>query len=164
MLNAGGRLVDPVTLLVAAIVAGASESARSLVSEEVKNIYGALRSKVLSLFGRDPVVEISVDAVEANPESPKAAAALTQVLSERDITDPELVELAEKVRQAVDPKRIENALRLAADAVAENNRVEVTASPDYDGSIQNVMEVGERAQAKGNVVGVNITDSSDPPD
>ena len=152
--------MDPVTAaVVAALIAGASDTVTTLVSEA----YGALKSKIHSLFERDPVVEVTVDAVEANPESPKAVAALTQVLSARDLTDPELLELAEKVRQAVGPARIENALRLAADAVAENNRVEVTASPDYDGSIQNVMEVGERAQAKGNVVGVNITDSSAPP-
>jgi len=151
--------VDPVTAIVAAIIAGASDTVTTLVGEA----YGALKSKIHSLFERDPVVEVTVDAVEANPESPKAVAALTQVLSGRDLTDPALLELAEKVRQAVGPARIENALRLAADAVAENNRVEVNASPDYDGSIQNVMELGERAQAKGNVVGVNITDKSDPP-
>ena len=151
--------MDPVTAIVAAVIAGASDTVTTLVSEA----YGALKAKIHRLFERDPVVEITVDAVEANPDSPKAAAALTQVLADRDLTDAELLALAEKVRQAVGPARIENALRLAADAVAENNRVGVTASPDYDGSIQNVMEVGERAQAKGNIVGVNITDSSDPP-
>jgi hypothetical protein len=53
-------------------------------------------------------------------------------------------------------------LRGAENAVADNNRVKVTPSPDFAGSIKNEMEVGKGAHATGNDVGVSFTDSSDP--
>ena len=112
--------MDPVTLIVAAVVAGASAGVTDAVKEEVKKAYGALRKKLLELFG-DATTELAVTALEDNPGSSTAKAALTDRLGRESIgAQDELVGLAERVTAATG-LQVEQIQRLATGASVLNS-------------------------------------------
>lgn len=90
--------MDPVSLIVAAVVAGASAGVTDAVKDDVKRAYAALRRMLVERFTGNSAVQTSIDLLEARPGSATAKATLTEQLGKAHVEeDDELVTLAEAV-------------------------------------------------------------------
>ena len=63
-------VVDPVSLIVGALAAGASEGVTETATTAVKDAYAALRRLVSKLFQGQPVAEALLDEHAKNPDGP----------------------------------------------------------------------------------------------
>ncbi|SRR6266566_5203509 len=94
--------MDPITLIVTALTAGASAALKGAAEQAVKDAYGGLKSLLKRKFGGKPVAE-SVDQHEKAPEAWKQP--LEQQL--RDVgagDDEEIIRAAQKVLAQTDPE------------------------------------------------------------
>jgi hypothetical protein len=60
--------VDPVTLVAAALAAGASAGMTDAASETIKSAYGYLRTLVMRAFAADQLARSALDGYEKDPE------------------------------------------------------------------------------------------------
>ena len=61
--------MDPLSLIVAALVAGASAALKDTASDAVKNAYAGLKSLLKRKFGNDTFAESVLDKHEENPKT-----------------------------------------------------------------------------------------------
>lgn len=93
--------MDPVSLIVAAVVAGASAGVTDAVKDEVRRTYSALRKKLLERFSENPTAMVVLEGLENDPASPVKKSALADNLGKEGLSDEdELVELARSVTAA----------------------------------------------------------------
>jgi hypothetical protein len=99
--------VEPISMITAALAAGAAAAAKETASEVVKDAYTGLKSILRRLFGSEPGAEATLEEYteaaekgsEALPEEP-----LRDALAKTGAADaPDAVEAAERVLQEVDP-------------------------------------------------------------
>jgi len=93
--------MDPVTLIVTALVAGASAGVSGTASTAVSDAYAWLKSLLARRFlGRQPAVD-ALNGVDAEPEvwAPRLATELT----ETGAADQTVVEAARRLLEAADP-------------------------------------------------------------
>jgi hypothetical protein len=123
--------MDPITLIVAALVAGASTGLKDTATDAVKDAYHGLKELVQRKFGSHPKVEKALAEIEASPEAAgeELRAGLTGTGAD---SDEELVRASQALLAEHDP--------------------EGTAAGRYDVQIGNAVYVA--GEAKG-VVGVN---------
>jgi hypothetical protein len=101
---AGQREVDldPVTLIVAALAAGAASGLKDTAGQAVKDAYGALKSLVKGRLGEASVSDSVVERHEEAPEVYKRS--LETELAKAGVTDDEeVVRAAQRLLALVDP-------------------------------------------------------------
>jgi hypothetical protein len=94
--------MDPVTIIVTALAAGAVDAFKPAATEAVKDAYGKLKSTLINKFGRDSDVGQAVQKVEERPESEGRKALLEEELT------------AVKEKLDVEPKLAQELLKLTS--------------------------------------------------
>jgi hypothetical protein len=95
--------VDPITLILLALAAGAATGLQDTAATAVKDAYSAFKSLIRSRFGHhDQVVEQQLAAIDQKPDTdPAPLAARLQTIDAGN--DSELVRAAEALLQQADP-------------------------------------------------------------
>jgi hypothetical protein len=95
--------VDPITLIVAALVAGAAAGLKDTASAAVKDAYSGLRSLIRSRFGHhDQALDEQLAAVDQKPDTDPAPLA-EKLRSAGAGDDAELVQAARALLAKADP-------------------------------------------------------------
>ena len=95
--------MDPISLIVAALVAGASKAGLDMVDQASKDAYDRLKSLILRRFGGDPERRRILEEFEEDPAGPTDALALA--LSESGLPrDPEALKIAHGLLARADPQ------------------------------------------------------------
>ena len=94
--------MDPVTLIVAALAAGASAGVTDTVSQGVKDAYAGLKAPVLRRVQDQQAGEVAVVQHEKDPDTWAAPLVKTLTAAGAD-TDPQLIEAAQRLLQLADP-------------------------------------------------------------
>lgn len=95
--------MDPVSLIVAALVAGAVRSAEGVAEESLKDAYAGLKSLVKRLFKDKPAAEMALEEHEKDPATFKAP--LEKYLRESGAAqDDQVLEEAKKLLALADPE------------------------------------------------------------
>jgi hypothetical protein len=95
--------MDPITLIVGALVAGAAAALKDSATDAVKGAYGALKKLVKRKLGDTPGAEITLAGHEQKPEVWKAPLEDALKTAGAD-NDPELVAVAQGLMELVDPE------------------------------------------------------------
>jgi len=95
--------MDPISLIVAAVVAGASTAARETAGTAVKDAYSGLKQLIRRRFGGDRDAEADLEKAEENPDSDQSQ--LKDRLQAAGVDrDEELVAAAQALLEQVDPE------------------------------------------------------------
>lgn len=139
--------MDPVSIIVAAVVAGAASALGDTVNTEVKAAYTALREALRAKFADRGSVTHGVERLEEQPRNADRRDALTLALAdERAGDDPELVRLAQAVVEATGGTA-ENIMSLGRYAHVSDTTQQ--ASAGAGATATNRMELGEGATVTG---------------
>ena len=100
--------VEPISLIVSALAAGAVEAARETAGTAVKEAYEGLKGLLKRVFGDEPEAEKAVDeytdAVKAGDGKPPAAPLEDALQKAGAGDDPDVVRKAEDVLKLADPE------------------------------------------------------------
>src|SRR5712692_2711178 len=98
-------MMDPVSLIEGALVAGAAASAKDTASQAVKDAYSGLKTLLGRLFAERPKAQVILDEHEADPETYEKPLKklLTAAHADQDTT---LLAAAERVMTLVQPQQI----------------------------------------------------------
>jgi hypothetical protein len=96
--------MDPLTLIVAALGAGATAAAKDTASQAIKDAYAGLKSMIQKHFANKPETEIILKQHEADPETWKKPLSKTLEEAKAD-HDPQILESAQKLLQLVHPEQ-----------------------------------------------------------
>src|SRR3954454_9760425 len=94
--------MDPVTLIVAALAAGAGAGVRDTAAQAVKDAYAGLKALVLRRVKDTPAGEMAVVEHEKDPDTWSAPLAKTLTTTGAD-RDPELIASAQRLLELLDP-------------------------------------------------------------
>jgi hypothetical protein len=94
--------MDPVSLIVAALAAGAAAGAKGVVTDLVADAYNGLKALVRRRFAGRSSGEVALERHESNPEAwgPALAAELEDVDAG---SDSDLVQAAQRLMEMLDP-------------------------------------------------------------
>ncbi len=87
--------MDPLTVIISALTAGAAASAKDVVAQAVKDGYVGLKALIVRQFGQKADVEAALEGVEKKPDSEARQAVLKEELETAGAAQD-----AEVVRQA----------------------------------------------------------------
>jgi hypothetical protein len=93
--------MDPVTLVVAALTAGAASGAGEAATAAVKDAYQALRRLVSARFAGRKAAEVALTEYEADPETWRARLA-TELGRTAAVDDPRVIEAAQRLMALLD--------------------------------------------------------------
>jgi hypothetical protein len=93
--------MDPVTLVVAALTAGAASGAREAATTAVKDAYQGLKRLVSARFVGRRAAEIALTEHEADPETWRAPLA-TELIRTAAVDDPRVIEAAQRLMALLD--------------------------------------------------------------
>lgn len=94
--------VEPVSLILGALVAGAVRAAGDVASTAVKDAYSGLRDALKRRLAGNPAAQTAMEEFAADPNNWRPA--LETYLRQADVAaDQALIEAAERVMAAVDP-------------------------------------------------------------
>jgi hypothetical protein len=97
----GAETMEPVTLIVSALAAGALKGAGETATNAVKEAYLALKSAVAERFTGKPAAEVVLAEHEEDPETYDKA--LTKYVQQEELADdPRIIELAHRLMEVVD--------------------------------------------------------------
>jgi hypothetical protein len=88
--------MDPVTLIVSAMVAGAASAAKDTASNAVKDAYNALKTLLQRRFQGKPAAEMALAEAETDPDTGEKP--LTKAVAEHG-SDEEVLALAQQLLQ-----------------------------------------------------------------
>jgi disulfide oxidoreductase YuzD len=96
--------MDPITLILTALAAGAAASIKDTTSEAVKDTYNGLKALVKNKFTNKPKAETALVEYEDDPETYEKPLkkALVQEQVDQDI---EIIEAAKKLMAQVNPQQ-----------------------------------------------------------
>jgi hypothetical protein len=95
--------VDPVTLVVAALAAGAGAGAKDAAAQAVKDAYAGLKALVLRRVADTPDGELAVERQESDPATWQAP--VTKAVRESGAADDAVVvAAAQRLMELLDPK------------------------------------------------------------
>ena len=98
-----GWVVDPVSLILLALAAGAAAGVKDTASQAIKDGYAALKRLVSSRVAKQPTGELVVAQHAADPETWQAP--LRKALTDADASnDQELVTAAQELMELIDPQ------------------------------------------------------------
>jgi hypothetical protein len=95
--------VDPVSLIVGALAAGASKGVTETATTAVKDAYALLRRLVGRLFQGRPVAEAVLNEHAKDPDGPYQDTLKAELNRAGAGADPQLVAAARELLEAVDP-------------------------------------------------------------
>ena len=95
--------MDPVSLIVGALAAGASAGLTEAATSAVKDAYTSLRALVSRLFAGRPVAEAVVEEHAKAPTGPYREALTAELERAGAGSSPEIVAAAQRLMEAVDP-------------------------------------------------------------
>lgn len=94
--------MDPVSLIVAALAAGASAALKDTAAEAVKDAYNGLKSLLKRKLGDKPAAQVVIDKHEESPDVWEKP--LEDEIKQSGIADDEeVVKAAQKLMELVDP-------------------------------------------------------------
>lgn len=97
--------MDPVSLIEAALVAGAAVSAKDTASQAVKDAYNGLKTLLSRLFAEKPKAQVILAEHEANPETYEKP--LKKLLTEAHADqDTDVLAAAERAMTLVQPQQV----------------------------------------------------------
>ena len=95
--------MDPVSLIIAAITAGAAAALKDTASAAIKDAYSGLRLLVKRRLGGGPAADAEVEGVERRPR-PDASPLKAQLEAAGAADDAELLRAARVLLEKVDPE------------------------------------------------------------
>lgn len=96
--------MDPLTLILGALAAGASAALQETVGQAVKDAYAGLKALIVRRFGDKPPAKTALDEYEKQPEVWKKP--LEQALQDSGANqDEKIIAAAQQVMTLVDPKQ-----------------------------------------------------------
>ena len=95
--------MDPVSLIVGALAAGASAGLTETATSAVKDAYTSLRALVSRLFAGRPVAEAVVEEHAKAPTGPYRETLKAELERAGAGADPQIVATAQRLMEAVDP-------------------------------------------------------------
>ena len=96
--------MEPVSLIVGALAAGASTGLTEAATTAVKDAYGTLKGLVQRLFQGKPVAEAVLDEHAKDPDGPYQDTLKAELERAGADADPEIVAAARAVLEAADPE------------------------------------------------------------
>lgn len=96
--------MEPVSLIVTALTAGAAVALKDTASQAVKDAYGGLKTLIQKRFAGQPEAEMALAQIEKKPEV--WAAPLQDALAESGLDkDEEILKQAQQVLKLVQPQQ-----------------------------------------------------------
>lgn len=96
--------MDPITLIITALVAGASAAAKDTASQAIKDAYAGLKAIIQKRFAAKPETGVILQQHENDPDTWKKP--LTKSLEETGASqDPKIIETAQQLLQLVHPEQ-----------------------------------------------------------
>ena len=147
--------MDPITIIVSALVAGAAAGATSIAEDAIKEAYAGLKELVLRNFGGQRAVAQAVELVEKDPEAAGRQEFLKGELEATDAaTDTEILQVAQELLALLQPETADSSQQATADhgsaaatgrSVAQigDNNVALT------GDIQGGVTISQRPKQEG---------------
>jgi hypothetical protein len=97
--------MDPITLILTALGAGAAAGGQAIAGDALKETYAGLKSLIQHKFAGKPKAELALAEHESDPEIWKAP--LKKALAQEHVDqDQEVIEAAQKVMQIVEPQQV----------------------------------------------------------
>jgi hypothetical protein len=155
--------MDPVTIIVGAVVAGASAGVTDLVKDELTTAYRALRERLRARFGKGQLLDNAVDELERNPESTDSREVMELLLRKAGVDkDDELVALAEQVTRTagLDVRQVQ---KLAEGARAIRAGMIVEGLQPGEAKIDQRQILGKDAVAEDSPVRIVFGPAAPPP-
>jgi hypothetical protein len=96
-------MMDPITLILSALVAGATAAAKETATEAVKDAYHGLKALIQRKFSSEPAAEMALGEYEKEPEVWKdpVRGALTKIAADKD---EEIIKAAQALLAQADPQ------------------------------------------------------------
>jgi hypothetical protein len=96
--------MEPVTLILAALGAGALAGGQSVAGDAIKDTYVGLKELIKRKFAGKPHAELALTEHEADPKTWEAP--LKKALTQEHLDqDPEIIEAAQKVMSLIQPQQ-----------------------------------------------------------
>lgn len=96
--------MDPITLILTALAAGASVSVKDVTNQAVKDAYNGLKSLIKNRFAGKPAAEVALAEHEKKPDVWKAP--LEEGLKEADVDqDQDIIAAAQQLMRLVQPQQ-----------------------------------------------------------
>lgn len=114
--------MDPVSLIVAALVAGALKSTESVAEQSLKDAYAGLKSMVKRFFKDQPAAEMVLEEHEKDPETYKAPLA-KQLRDSGAAQDDQVLAEAQKLLALADPDGTRTGVYNVGSITAHDNSV-----------------------------------------
>jgi len=96
--------MDPVSMIVAALAAGAAAATKDTVSQAVKDAYAGLKALIQSRFAKKPQAELALMEFEKDPDTWEKPLQKSLLATGVD-TDATVIEHAQRVLQLVQPQQ-----------------------------------------------------------
>lgn len=127
--------MDPISTIVAAVVAGASSGARDATSKSIADAYHALKEQLRRRFGQKSEVDRAVGEVERSPES--GGKALQAALANASVEPgDELLALARKLGKRIN---VENTDKIGDSTKVTDSPLTIHLDDMPDGSDVNII-------------------------
>jgi hypothetical protein len=98
--------MDPITIIVSALVAGAAAGATSVAEQTLKDAYAGLKALIRRKFGDKGDVDVAVEQVEKKPDSPAWKEVLKEELAGAGADqDTEVLQAATDLLALLQPKK-----------------------------------------------------------
>lgn len=114
--------MDPVSLIVAALVAGAVKSSEGVAEQSLKDAYAGLKGLVKGFFKDRPAAEMVLEEHEKDPETYQAPLA-KQLKASGAAKDNEVLEEARKLLALADPEGTRSGVYNVGSITAHDNSV-----------------------------------------
>jgi hypothetical protein len=108
--------MEPITLIVTALVAGIAAAAKPVAEEAVKDAYHGLKALIVRKFGDKGDVVLAVDQVEKKPDSSGRQETLAEELAGAGVgQDAEVLQAAQKLLALLQPQTVDSSQTATAD-------------------------------------------------
>lgn len=135
--------MDPITVIIAAVVTGAATGLGSAATEGVKDAFQALKSHLRTRYGWDSDVNRAIDDVERSPEEGKES--LRSALAAEGAPDEATVHAADALLAAA---KVSVSDVIGADARLEGSAQTVYLAENPSGDVSVTRAAGDRASLK----------------
>jgi hypothetical protein len=98
-----GEIVDPITLILTSLAAGAAAGGQSFASDAVKDSYVGLKALIARKFAGKPSAKVALNEHESDPETWEVLLK-KELMQEHIDQDREIVEAAKKVMTLMQPQ------------------------------------------------------------